>query len=437
MKNKLLLFILFISVVAFAQVEPSKAAKKASRELGTYNLDPIANTAKLDDAKTNIDIACADPEVSKEASSWITKGQIYNELSLRDLKSKLIDPKFTSKSPEASIAAYEAFNNALKLNPKKWEIKDVMKGFSENLGNLINYGVTMYDAQNYPKAYKAFNAVLMIHDSLKANNEKSVLDNPEEYQNQVYITGLAALNSDKKAEASKLFNKLYEAKYNKPAIYDALYRLNEEKDINAAYQYLEAGRAQFPDDVTLLFTEINHFLKLNKMDILIDKLKLALSKEPNNVSLYTTLGNVYDNLQQKEAEANNTAKSKEYFDNAESYYKQALAKDSTNFDARYSLGTLYFNKAAAATKTLNAMPDDFSKEGQKKYDAKKAEVNAFFDQTLPHFQSAEKLDPNDKNTLLALKEIFARKNDFDKSNEFKKRLDNVDKGIKNNTSYFK
>lgn len=437
MKNKLLLFILFISVVAFAQVEPSKAAKKASRELGTYNLDPIANTAKLDDAKTNIDIACADGEVSKSASVWISKGQIYNELSLRDLKSKLLDPKFTSKNPEASIAAYEAFNNALKLNPKKWEIKDVMKGFSENLGNLINYGVTMYDAQNYPNAYKAFNAVLMIHDSLKANNEKSVLDSPEEYQNQVYITGLAALNSDKKAEASKLFNKLYEAKYNKPAIYDALYRLNEEKDINAAYQYLEAGRAQFPDDVTLLFTEINHFLKLNKMDILIDKLKLALSKEPNNVSLYTTLGNVYDNLQQKEAEANNSAKSKEYFDNAESFYKQALAKDSTNFDATYSLGTLYFNKAAAATKSLNSMPDDFSKEGQKKYDAKKAEVNTFFDQALPYFQTAESLDPNDKNTLLALKEIFARKNDFDKSNEFKKRLDNIEKGIKNNSSYFK
>lgn len=437
MKNYLILVGLLLSLGLSAQIEPEKALKKASRELGTYNLDQIANTAKLDEAKSNIEIATTNEPTQGMASAWITKGQIYNEICGRDLRNKMMDPNYKSSFANAPLEAYDAFEKALTLNPKKWEIKDAIKGLAENSGNLINYGIQMYDEQKYSNAYSAFNGVLMTHEKLKANGEKSILDKEDEYNNQLYITGLSAMNSGKNSEAIVLFDKLYKANYDKPAIYDALYKLNADKDINAAYQYLEAGRLKFPDDIGLLFTEINHYLKLNKMETLIDKLKLAIQKEPNNVSLYTTLGNVYDNLQQKDTEANNVAKAKENFDNAETYYKSALEKDPKNFDSNYSLGTLYFNKAAALTKALNSMPDDFSKEGQKKYDAKKAEIGTFFEKALPYFKSAESIDPNDKNTLLALKEIFARMNDANSSNEFKKRLENVDKGIKNQSAFFK
>ena len=46
------------------------------------------------------------------------------------------------------------------------------------------------------------------------------------------------------------------------------------------------------------------------------------------------------------------------------------------------------------------------------------------------------MDPNDVNTLIALKEIYARKDQLDLSEEFKKRLDNVQSGGTNPTSYF-
>lgn len=439
MKRILLQFIL-ISVftgIMYAQIEPEKALKKASKDLGTYNLDPIANTAKLDEAKTNIDIAVANAPTNTEAKSFITKGQIYNELSGRDLKFKLINPKYVMTCPDCAVESYNAFSKALTLNPKNWEVKDVMKGLYENMGYLSNYGVKMYEEAKYKEAYDAFSGILSIHEKLKANGEKSILDKEEDYNNQAYITGLAALNANMNDKAVVLFTNLYKMNYDKPAIYEALYRINSEKDLNGAYQYLEAGRKKYPDDVSLLFAEINHYLKLNKLDLLIDKLKVAIEKEPNNVSLYTTMGNVYDNLYQKEIEKGANEKAKGYFENAESYYKQALEKDPKNFDAQYSLGTLYYNKAASVTKQLNALADDLSKEGTKKYDAKKAEMTQLFETALPYFQKAEMLDPNDKNTLIALKEIYARLNDMTKSVEFKKRLEIVEKGGKNDASYNK
>ena len=60
-----------------------------------------------------------------------------------------------------------------------------------------------------------------------------------------------------------------------------------------------------------------------------------------------------------------------------------------------------------------------------------------FDQALPYFKRSESIAPNDINTLIALVEIFARKEDEVISLAMKKRLDIVKAGGKNQTSYFK
>ena len=72
----------------------------------------------------------------------------------------------------------------------------------------------------------------------------------------------------------------------------------------------------------------------------------------------------------------------------------------------------------------------------KKYDAKKLEVDQIFDKALPYFQKAERVNPSDRNTLIALKEIYARKNKMDIADEFTRRLETVESGGTVNSSYF-
>ena len=52
-------------------------------------------------------------------------------------------------------------------------------------------------------------------------------------------------------------------------------------------------------------------------------------------------------------------------------------------------------------------------------------MGAIFDQALPYLEKAEKIDPSDKNTIIALKEIYARKGNFEKSNLYKARLEKM------------
>ncbi len=429
---------LFFAVSVQAQ-DASKLEKEASKAFNKYNLDQTNNKGELKPAKEAIDACLNTAEGKTMAKAWNTKGDIYSAIANEIVTTRQLGFGDASQLPQVNNAAYEAaeaYKKGLELAEKKFETKDALKGLAQVEGNLSNLGIFQYEDQEYEKAFQSFSAVLDVHEILKAEGEKSALDNPDDYMNQKYIAGLAALNANKPEAAANYFKDLYEKKYDKPAVYEAMYKIEAENDINGAYQYLEAGRERYPDDVSLLFADINHHLRTNQLDALIGRLNTAIQKEPDNVSLYTTTGNVYDNLYQKAYKEGNEEKAQEYFDKAKEYYSKGLEKDPKYFDAIYSLGTLYYNKAATLTQGLNKLADDYSKEGIKKYEDLKAKIFEQFDEALPYFQRCEKLNPNDINTLIALKEIYARKDQLDISDEFKRRLETVQSGGKNDSSYF-
>jgi tetratricopeptide (TPR) repeat protein len=438
-KSTALLLPIFLLTITLQAQDGKTAFANAKKAFGIYNLAPSSSRAKLVEAQQNIDLATTDSEQSKEARVWKLKGDIYNEIATQMVAARQLglNENEIPSVQDPALEANAAYAKALELAEKLYETKDALRGLRATQFNLYNLGIFAYEDGNYQQAYTDFMEIIAVHKLLKNNETESSLDNREDYLQQLYITGLAALNANLPSDAASLFEELYNQNYDKPAIYEALYKIKVEEDIDAAYQYLQTGRNKFPDDVSLLFAEINHFLRLNKLDELISKLEAAISKEPENVSLYSTLGNVYDNLFQKEVEAGNQERAQRHFDNAMNYYQEAINRQPNFFDAIYSMGALHFNAAAVKTKELQALEDDFSAEGLKKYDVKKAEVFAEFDKALPYFKKAESLNPNDINTLIALKEIFARKDDLQLSNEFKNRLDRVQAGGTNNTSFFR
>lgn len=434
----LLLGFLFLATYTQAQEEGAKLAKQAGKALTSYNIDPTNNSGKLEEAKTKINQAMQLADAQAMASAWITKGDIYNTFLQRDMVKRQFNPSSPLTGDNDALEAVSAYMKGYELATKKYEKSDAIKGITEGQGHLINIGVTKYEAGEYEKAFNSFKAALQSHEILKANDQKSLLDEKEQYDNQLYITALAAQLAKRNSDAVVYYEILYKAGTDKAAVYEGLYNIKSEQgDEAGAEKLLEEGRKKFPEDAGLLFAEINSYLKKGKLEDLIGRLKQAIAQESGNVQLYVTLGNVYDNLYQRQLQAKNDAKAEEYFNEAKKQYTEAQAKDPNNVDAVYSLGALYYNKAAFRTQELNALPEDFSAAGIKRYETMKNEVMALFDQSLPHFQKAESLNPNELNTLIALSEIYARKDDVELSGEFKKRIDVVKGGGKNEKPYFK
>ena len=73
------------------------------------------------------------------------------------------------------------------------------------------------------------------------------------------------------------------------------------------------------------------------------------------------------------------------------------------------------------------LANDYSPAGNKKYEAKEKEMNDAFAQALPFFIQAEELNPTDFNTLVALKEIYARQSKFDQVEIYKQKLEKINK----------
>lgn len=421
-------FIVLLALnIADAQ-EYKKQLKAANKTLAKYYLDPVANKANLDEAIASINTIFSADDAKADPEAWITKGQIFNEIAKAEMNKKVISDQlkqeFTLPTPQAGLNALESFEKAMSMAVKKSQTKDALAGIRESEDHLNNIGITYFQIQDYANSYLNFKASLKSHDILKTNKEASRLDDAMVKNDQVFYTAYAGYNSEYKNETLPLFESLYTGGKAQPFVYEALFNLAaDKKDITKAMEYLAAGRAANPDDNGLLFAEINFYLKEGKLDILTDKLKAAIAKEPDNVSVYTTLGNVYDQLNQQERTAGNIAKADEYFNLAFDYFKQSLEKDPKNFDATYSQGALYYNKAASMTAKLNELSNDYSSAGTKKYNEIKAEMDGYFKQALPYFISAEQLDPKDQNTMIALKEIYARSGELNKSTEYKNKLE--------------
>ncbi|MBL7825470.1 MAG: hypothetical protein JNJ57_02490 [Saprospiraceae bacterium] len=423
---------------AVAQEDGAKLAKSAGKALTAYNIDPTGNSAKLQEAREKVENALKTPEGQALGSAWQTKGDVYNTMLQKDLARRMIDPKAPLTGDNDALAAFEGYKKAYELATKKYEKSDAIKGISEVHGHLINIGVTKYEAKEYEKSFLSFKASVEGHDLLKENGQKSALDDPKMLDDQIYFTGLIATMANRCKDAVVFYDRLYKKGTDNPAVYEGLYNCKMEAgDEAGANTVLAEGRKKFPDDTALLFVEINAYLKAGKLAELTSRLEQAIAKEPENVGLYVTLGNVYDNLYQASLKDKNDADAVKYFDLAKNQYTAAIKLNPNHLDANYSLGALYYNKAAVRTQEMNALPDDYSSAGLKKMESMKNEVMGLFDQALPFFQKAEQIDPNDMNTLIALNEIYARKDDEKNSPEIKKRLDTVKGGGKNAGSYFK
>jgi tetratricopeptide (TPR) repeat protein len=109
--------------------------------------------------------------------------------------------------------------------------------------------------------------------------------------------------------------------------------------------------------------------------------------------------------------------------NAEKAYKKAISIDTVYFDALYNLGAMHYNAGVEVYNKVKDLP--MSKE--KEYNTGKAKYTASFNKSLPYLEKALTLAPNDVNTLLSLKEVYAKLDNFTKSGEMKKRIEALKK----------
>jgi tetratricopeptide (TPR) repeat protein len=418
--KKLLFGILSLLIVFNLQAQKTgkDAVKQAEKDLKAFFKDMATNK---DMAIKTLDEMEANFGTPEKADAFIKKGDLYKKILEEEEKKGFIDPNYEIILPFTAERAMSSYMDALGTDKQK----DALKRLPDIMGSMTFLGNKAFDNKDYNAAFKTYNDIIKIHEVLNENEKDSSFDTPEALNQHKFYTIVAATYSADidLSEAEGLIKDLYEAKYDHSFIYESYFNLLKEKDKEKAEAILTEGREKYPDDNGLLYAEINYYLQTGQLEKPIGNIKKAIEQDPNNVSLYTTLGSVFDQLNQQKRADGEIEEADEYFGEAMTYFQMAIEKDPENSDANYSLGALYYNKAATMTDMINELSTDYSAEGTKKYEAAKEEMVELFKQAQPFFEKSHMLNGSNRNAIIALKEIYARLGDFDKSTEMKNKLD--------------
>lgn len=431
-----------VTLTAFGQDDPNKAQKAAGTAFARYSQSQDTDVEKLEEAKKQIDFAISNKDgivAKKLVKAFTTQGNIYLALA----KNETTKVKYEN----ALDVAYEGYKNAISNEmAKKLEKTKAADGLRAVADQYWNNGLKHYGAKDMKGAYEGFNKVLEIRDIIlpvspdadplagpsRDENFQEIKDENgnvvQKYNEHLKNTAMLATAAGETQAAVKLYEKMLANGDKSAVVYNGLYSAYADSDEGKALKYLNEGREAFPENTELLYSQINFFLKKGETEKLQESLAKAIAKDPDNKTLYSVFGNTYDNLM-KDAKDDETREKMKA--EAVKYYEIALEKDAEYGDVVYSLGALYYNEAVRFAKARAALPYSAKQE----YEAITKDFQKNVTLAHPYFVKSEKINPSDRSTIIALKELYAQANRLDISGEFKKRLATLDEGGKIEAAY--
>jgi hypothetical protein len=253
-------------------------------------------------------------------------------------------------------------------------------------------------------------------DSAKMNIDAASLDNESKGDPQTWsIRGLIYKEIYKKTELSvynSTFRDVAVESFMKALKLDSVKQYQE--NIFGSLKYL--GSRYYNDATKTMDTNgyqlaIANFEKYKKIYSLIDPKFNSLSKEIEfDLALSYRFQETYE-----------VTGNKNHLDLTKVYLMKALDIDPNSFGANKNLGILYYN---LGVNLIKKMDYDVPLEELSNYQDQSIK---YFKQALPFMLKAHQIAPMDKTGVEGLQGIYYQLNDFDKSNEYKKKLEALNK----------
>ena len=364
-------------------------AQKGKVNTAEFNL----SSGDVTKAKENINEAMENEEMQIWPKAWLVKGDIYKAI----FEQREVNIALYSSTPNTLNIAKDAYLKAFEVEANAKKKSDVKDGLNSVGTYYYNEGIAAFSSSNWEVAYDNFINTLEVSEFLTNNGLVEKIDTQA-----YFVVMLSAFNYQKYDEAIRSGEKLKSLNDNREVVYTVLIDSYKEKGEKAKYEKTIAeGRKLYPNNIDILFKEINLYLENNQIDVLEEKLNEAIKLDPKNPSLYQALANVYDK--------------KGKTDEAFHMYDKAIEVKPDYFEAYYNKAILYFNKAMEIVEKMNEENDN------KKYEILKTQREALLkDKALPLLEKAYKLSPKDENVIKALKEVYARLEMFDEMKQLGK-----------------
>jgi len=338
-----------------------------------------------------IDKAIEDPKANIKEKTWRYRGNIYTNLAA--------DSVLYAQVPDALERAAMSLVKADELDVKQRYASERQSDIARGASIAGNAGISYFNSGVYGRAGELFVTAAEMTQMLGAVDTMAIFN--------------SALCFEKANEYDRAIDQYMLCGtygYQVPEVFLFVANIHKmEGDTAKALTALQNARKDFPREQALIIEELNIYLVAGEFERAKENLMLAAEQDPTNEILWFSLGSVYDNLGMQ--------------DEAVEVYLKSLGIKADYFDANYNLGALYFNKAV---QMVNEANDMWKPRMSKDESAKQKELEdggkAMFSTALPYLEKALDIQPDDRETLRSLRDIYARVGMDDKMLEVSAKL---------------
>ena len=397
-KNGILtLVLLAITTLTFAQSHNVTSAAIIFKQYNSER-DTLVKALKIKEAKEFIDQAYNNESTSNEPKMWMVRAKIY----------KIISFNYSDLDGGAIFKATESHLKCMQPHPKKknkiiiykkWDENEVFEGLIQCANKLFNLAVESYQEGNFQESLNLYEPIYKVIELDDEGKLKSIKITTESVLYNSYLAAKAMKNN----ELSKSFlQKLMDINSIRPSIYSSMSNIYlEEGNNERALEFLTLGREIFNTDQGLINSEIDLYLKLGKSDELIKKLSNAIELDSINDIFYVIRGTCYQNRGDI---------TKAIFD-----YNKALEINFEQATALNNISSCYLLQAEPIIKKMN----NLSLSQTSKFNKLKLDLRSLYLKTLPFLKKYLELNPNDKQILNVLIEVYTKLDMYKEAKEVK------------------
>ena len=259
---------------------------------------------------------------------------------------------------------------------------------------LVKYGIYLNEQRDFAGAYQAFKLHTDMPDLAMMQDAKIQKEMPRDttYEQYKYYAAIFAVQAEMHEEAVAVLETMKDGEYEAISVNQFLYQEYVAlKDTAKFVQTLQDAIVRFPGEPWFLQNLINYYIFSGQEQTAVEYLAKAIEREPNVAQYHHIKGNLDENLGN--------------YDAALADFDEALRCDPNLADAMAGKGRVYYNQAVKLNEAAALIQDN------KAYKKALEEMNSVFRQSLPFFEKAHEMEPENRDYMIVLKGLYYRFHD--------------------------
>ena len=408
MKKILLIGLLSFSFLSFAQKkELRKASKLLDQSFYNEALDALIQIESIidgtdqkyqaqyyylkgwalkEDSKLKESVVSLKKAIEIDKKIRLNKYIELSNFKIEEVETELVNSAVADNKKDKFSSASKKLYQAYLISPEKENNINYLYFAASSAVNAKDYDNSL----KYYLALKKMNYTGIISEYFVTSVETEIEDKVTETEYNLFKSSKDYTN----ARVGKTESRLPEIVKNIALIYVQLGK------VDLAISAIKDARAINPEDVNLLLSEADLYIKLGDKVKFKELMQEAITKDPNNAILYYNLGVI--NGDQGELE------------DAMSYYKKALELDDTYAPTYLNIVGLILEGESPIVEQMNKLVTSNKRSDQTKYDSLEKSRENLYNDCLPYLERLIEIEPDNIEAITTAKNIYYTVGDNEK-----------------------